>query len=118
MQQSRRTFLLRAEEIRSLKQHILERSGAPEPPSTYVAVSSLAWASIARATPAMLDATDAHLMVCTDCRSRLHPRAAQRHFFGACAKAGDLHGEAGVARAAAAIQREIFVFRQVIPGSQ
>ncbi|PAN23495.1 hypothetical protein PAHAL_4G096300 [Panicum hallii] len=119
MQQSRRTFLLRADEIRSLKQHILEQSGAgsrgepPKPPSTYVAVSSLAWASITRATPAMLDANDAHLMVSADCRSRLRPPLGDG-FFGTCVKAcyaragaGDLLGGAGVARAAAAIQRAI-----------
>ncbi|CAN6194619.1 unnamed protein product [Urochloa humidicola] len=58
VQQSVRTFLLRADEILSLKQHILDklrwttlnRGGEPcKPPSTYVAVSSLAWASIFRA---------------------------------------------------------------------
>ncbi|KAG2612592.1 anthocyanin 5-aromatic acyltransferase-like isoform X2 [Panicum virgatum] len=121
MEQSRRTFLLRAEEIRSLKQHILERSGAasrgngepPEPPSTYVAVTSLAWASVARATPAMLDADDAHLMVSADCRRRLRLPLGNG-FFGTCvkacyarARAGDLRGAAGVARAAAAIRRPI-----------
>ncbi|OEL22967.1 UDP-galactose/UDP-glucose transporter 3 [Dichanthelium oligosanthes] len=119
MQQSRRTFLLRADEIRSLKQQILAQSrvinrGEPcKPPSTYVAISSLAWASIARAKLTMLDADDAHLMVSADCRNRLRPPLGDG-FFGTCVKpcfarasAGDLRGEAGAARAAAAIQGAI-----------
>ncbi|TKW22591.1 hypothetical protein SEVIR_4G238900v4 [Setaria viridis] len=128
MKQSRRTFLLRADEIRSLKQHILEQSrainrGEPcKPPSTYVAVSSLAWASIARANLTMLDADDAHLMVSADCRNRLRPPLGDG-FFGTCVKAcfarvraGDLRGEAGVARAAAAIRDAIRVYLEELEG--
>jgi hypothetical protein len=120
MQQSRRTFLLRADEIRSLKQHILEQSrtvngGEPsKPPSTYVAISSLAWTSVVRAKLSIHDADDVQLMVSADCRNRLRPPLGDA-FFGTCVKpcfarasAGDLRrGEGGVARAAAAIQDAI-----------
>ncbi|KAL6859089.1 hypothetical protein ACP4OV_018091 [Aristida adscensionis] len=117
--QSRRTFVLRADEIRSLKQHIfLQQSGAvndgrrepPKPPTTYVAVTSLVWASIVRSKPALRDANDAHFMVSADCRRRARPPLGDG-FFGNCvipcwakARAGDLRGGAGIARAAAAIQ--------------
>ncbi|CAL5048463.1 unnamed protein product [Urochloa decumbens] len=121
VQQSTRTFLLRADEILSLKQHILEQSrtlnrgGEPRnPPSTYVAVTSLAWASIVRAKHlTMRDADDAHLVIGADCRNRLGPPLGDG-FFGNCVKAcyaragaGELRGEAGVARAAAAIRAAI-----------
>ncbi|KAG2656585.1 hypothetical protein PVAP13_1KG095500 [Panicum virgatum] len=120
LQQSRRTFVLRADEIRSLKQHMLEQSrelngGEPssKPPSAYVAIASLVWTSVVRATASTLDADDVHLMVSADCRNRLRPPLGDA-FFGTCvkpcfarARAGDLRGEAGVARAAAAIQDAI-----------
>jgi hypothetical protein len=131
MQQSRRTFLLRADEIRSLKQHILEQrsssssssavsGGEPssKPPSTYVAISSLAWASVVRATPSVHDADEVHFLVSADCRNRRRPPLGDA-FFGNCIKpcfarasAGDLRaaegeGEGGVARAAAVIQDAI-----------
>ncbi|KAJ1259740.1 hypothetical protein BS78_10G179200 [Paspalum vaginatum] len=116
LQQSRRTFVVRADEIRSLKQHILEQSravngGEPsKPPSAYVAVSSLVWTSVVRASASTRDADDVHLMVSADCRNRLRPPLGDA-FFGTCvkpcfarARARDLRGEPGVARAAAAIQ--------------
>ncbi|CAL5042120.1 unnamed protein product [Urochloa decumbens] len=122
VQQSTRTFLLRAGEILSLKQHILEQSrtlnnlgGEPRnPPSTYAAVTSLAWASIARAKHlTMRDADDAHLVISADCRNRLVSPLGDG-FFGNCVKAcyaragaGELRGEGGVARAAAAIRAAI-----------
>ncbi|CAN6177690.1 unnamed protein product [Urochloa humidicola] len=123
MRQITRTFLLRADEILSLKQRILEleqsrtldRGGEPcnKLPSTYVAVTSLAWASIARAKPSMVDADDAHLLISADCRNRLRQPLGDG-FFGNCVKgcyaragAGDLRGEAGVAAAAVAIRAAI-----------
>ncbi|RCV22523.1 hypothetical protein SETIT_4G227400v2 [Setaria italica] len=128
MQQSARTFLLRADEIWYLKQHILERSrrfnrGEPSrPPSTYVAISSLAWVSIARAKLTMLHTDDARPIVIADCRNRLRPPLGDG-FFGnsvkpcvAWASAGDLRGEAGVARAAAAIQDAIRVHLEELEG--
>ncbi|TKW19621.1 hypothetical protein SEVIR_4G032400v4 [Setaria viridis] len=118
-QQSRRTFVLSAGEIQSLKQHIHQgirtnTTGVEpsKPPSTYVAISSLAWTSIVRAKPAVRDADDAYFMVSADCRRRLRPPLGDG-FFGnailaifARASAGDLRGEggAGLARAAVAIQ--------------
>ncbi|CAN6163591.1 unnamed protein product [Urochloa humidicola] len=122
VQQSVRTFLLRADEIQSLKQHLLNEQsrtlnhgGEPcKPPSTYVAVSSLAWASIVRSKRTTIsDADEACLMVVADCRNRLHPPLGDG-FFGNCVKpcyaravAGDLRGEGGVAVAAAAIRGAI-----------
>ncbi|KAL6606614.1 hypothetical protein ACP70R_042267 [Stipagrostis hirtigluma subsp. patula] len=115
-EQSRRTFVLRADDVRSLKQHILEQSrvvndGEPsKPPTTYVAVSSLVWTSIVRAKPTLRDADDAHFMVSADCRRRVRPPLGDG-FFGNCvipcwarARAGDLRGGGALARAAAAIQ--------------
>ncbi|EEE65076.1 hypothetical protein OsJ_20111 [Oryza sativa Japonica Group] len=120
-QQRRRTFLLNAGEIESLKQRISESDAGREQLrnrlSTYVAISSLAWTSIVRAKS--LDAADkVYFMVSADCRRRLRP-PADKGYFGNCvttcvAKAisGDLSagsddGLAGLARAAAAIQRAI-----------
>ncbi|KAL6859042.1 hypothetical protein ACP4OV_018044 [Aristida adscensionis] len=130
--QSRRTFVLRAGEIRSLKQHILlQQSGAgavhggggepPKPPTTYVAVSSLVWTCIVRAKPALPDADDAHFMVSADCRRRARPPLGDG-FFGNCvipcwarARAGDLRGGAGAARAAAAIQGAVREYLEELP---
>uniref|UniRef100_A0A0E0A4Z2 Uncharacterized protein n=1 Tax=Oryza glumipatula TaxID=40148 RepID=A0A0E0A4Z2_9ORYZ len=120
-QQRRRTFLLNAGEIESLKQRISESDAGREQLrnrlSTYVAISSLAWTSIVRAKS--LDAAGkVYFMVSADCRRRLRP-PADEGYFGNCvttcvAKAisGDLSagsddGLAGLARAAAAIQRAI-----------
>uniref|UniRef100_A0A0E0L7Q5 RING-type domain-containing protein n=1 Tax=Oryza punctata TaxID=4537 RepID=A0A0E0L7Q5_ORYPU len=120
----RRTFLLRAGEIRSLKQRISESKAMAggehqlhHPPSTYVAISSLVWTSIVRAKS--LHAADddyVYFMVSADCRRRLRPPADESYFgncVGVCfarSSAGDLccdDDEAGLARAAAAIQTAI-----------
>ncbi|TVU09394.1 hypothetical protein EJB05_42866, partial [Eragrostis curvula] len=121
-QQSRRTFVLRAKEIQTLKQHILQQirvltgSEPSKPPSTYVAVTSLVWTSLVRAKPAQHDAEDAdfYFMVSADCRRRLRPQLGDG-FFGNCvtaffarARHSDLRdGVAGLARAASAIQDAI-----------
>jgi hypothetical protein len=117
-QQSRRTFVLSAGEIQYLKQRIHQGirvvTGAEpsKPPSTYVAISSLAWTSIVRAKPTVRDADDAYFMVTADCRPRLSPPLGDG-FFGnailpifARVSAVDLRDEggAGLARAAVAIQ--------------
>ncbi|EEC79980.1 hypothetical protein OsI_21615 [Oryza sativa Indica Group] len=121
-QQRRRTFLLSAGEIQSLKQRISESETGGEllhnRLSTYVAISSLAWTSIVRAKCGALDAAadDVYFMVSADCRRRLRP-PADEGYFGNCiaiaiarASAGELlddDGLAGLARAAAAIQAAI-----------
>ncbi|OEL23967.1 hypothetical protein BAE44_0015011 [Dichanthelium oligosanthes] len=118
-QQSRRTFVLCADEIQSLKQNIQQGirtvTGVEpsKPPTTYVAISSLVWTSIVDAKAAMRDADDAYFMVSSDCRHRLRPPLGDG-FFGNCilpffarARASDLRGEAGAARAAVAIQDAI-----------
>ncbi|CAN6191301.1 unnamed protein product [Urochloa humidicola] len=115
--QRRRTFVLSAGEIQSLKHHMHEGLRAlvgvepSKPPTTYVAVSALAWASIVRAKANPADDADAYFLISADCRRHLRPPLGDG-FFGnaivpliARVPAGDLRGEAaGVARAAAAIQ--------------
>ncbi|KAF0910753.1 hypothetical protein E2562_004739 [Oryza meyeriana var. granulata] len=116
-QQRRRTFLLGAREIQSLKQRISESKTSGEQLhnrlSTYVAITSLAWTSIVRAKS--LDADDdIYFMVSADCRRRLRP-PADEGYFGNCiaiaiakASAGELRDDGrGLAHAAAAIQTTI-----------
>ncbi|CAN6208771.1 unnamed protein product [Urochloa humidicola] len=123
--QRRRTFVLSAGEIQSLKQHIHQGLRAitgvepSKPPTTYVAISALAWTSIVRAkaksAATLADAADVYFMVSADCRRRLHPPLGDGFFGNAIvplftrARAGDLRGdgEAAAARAAAAIQGAI-----------
>ncbi|VAH71464.1 unnamed protein product [Triticum turgidum subsp. durum] len=112
-----RTFVLTADRIRSLKQLCILQNGTTgtQPPtSTYVAVSSLVWASLVRAKSTDEDhAEDAHFTVVADCRGRLRPPLGEG-YFGNCVRAcfarvniGDLCGEGGVALAARAIQERI-----------
>ncbi|CAL4968407.1 unnamed protein product [Urochloa decumbens] len=118
--QRRRTFLIRADQIQSVKQRIMAQSAAiGEPlekvPSTYVAVSSLVWTSIVRAK-ALIDHhgdDDCYFLVPVDCRRRLLPGDAGEGYFGNClslayakAAARDLTrpDDAGIAHAAAAIR--------------
>ncbi|RLN13175.1 anthocyanidin 3-O-glucoside 6' [Panicum miliaceum] len=116
----RRTFLIHAYEIQSVKQHIRAHSQTTgeQPgthPSTYLAVSSLVWTSIARAKSRDLAGGDAYFLVAVDYRRRLGPPIDER-YFGDCivpcvarAAARDLRdgGGAGLARAAAAIRDAI-----------
>ncbi|TVU12648.1 hypothetical protein EJB05_46299, partial [Eragrostis curvula] len=112
--QRRRTFLLSADEIQSLKRRIVAQTEAmggqlDTHPSTYVAVFSLMWMSIVRAK-SMHPADDAYFLVAVDFRRRVGLPVDNR-YFGNCvvpcvarAAAGDLCDDgAGLARAAAAI---------------
>ncbi|KAG2652105.1 anthocyanidin 3-O-glucoside 6''-O-acyltransferase-like [Panicum virgatum] len=116
----RRSFLIRADQIQSVKERIMAQSAAigeqlEKLPSTYVAVSSLVWTSIVRAKALDLDhgGGDAacYFLVPVDCRRRLLPDAGEG-YFGNClslsyakAAARDLaEPDAGVAHAAAAIR--------------
>ncbi|PUZ76407.1 hypothetical protein GQ55_1G288100 [Panicum hallii var. hallii] len=114
----RRSFLIRADQIQSVKERIMAQSVAigeqlEKLPSTYVAVSSLVWTSIVRAKA--LDhgegSGDAcYFLVPVDCRR--HLPGAGEGYFGNClslsyakAAARDLtKPDAGVAHAAAAIR--------------
>lgn len=118
-QQRRRTFLLSADQIQSLKLRISLQSSRDaatrlsKRASAYVAVSSLAWTCIVRAK-SMDHFDDAYLLVFADARRRLRPPLGEG-FFGNCVKpcyaranVGDLCGEeGGLACAAAAIQDAI-----------
>lgn len=116
--QRRRTYLLSADQVESLKQRIFQQSkianGQPsKPPSTYVAVSSLAWTCVVRAK-SLSHADDAFFMLTADCRRRLRP-PVDECFFGNCvtgcyarATVGDLCADAeGLSRAASAIENAI-----------
>ncbi|TVU12664.1 hypothetical protein EJB05_46315, partial [Eragrostis curvula] len=111
--QSRRSFLLRDDEIQFVKQQILAQSEAigeqlDTHPSTFVAVSSLLWTSIVRAK-SLDPAVDAYYLVPVDLRRRLVPPVDER-YFGNCvapcfarAAVRDLRDDgAGLAFAAAA----------------
>ncbi|CAL5057303.1 unnamed protein product [Urochloa decumbens] len=122
LSQRRRTFLIRADQIQSMKQRIMAQSAAiGEPlekvPSTYVAVSSLVWTSIVRAKALVDDhgggGAACYFLVPVDCRRRLLPGDAGEGYFGNClslayakAAARDLTrpDDAGIAHAAAAIR--------------
>ncbi|RLN11327.1 hypothetical protein C2845_PM09G02550 [Panicum miliaceum] len=125
--QGRRTYLLSASQIRSLKHRIsLHGKGtdgdtapaaAVTPPSTYAAVASLVWTSGVRAKNALSDAAaDAYLMFAADCRARLRPPLPAA-FFGNCAKScyaratvgalRDARGREALARAAAAVREAV-----------
>ncbi|CAD6342053.1 unnamed protein product [Miscanthus lutarioriparius] len=97
--QGRRTYLLSASQIRSLKQRISPQSNgnladgerAPpaavaKPPTTYAAVASLVWTSGVRAKNALSRTDDdAYLLFAADCRARLRPPMPAA-FFGNCVK--------------------------------
>ncbi|CAN6172468.1 unnamed protein product [Urochloa humidicola] len=113
----RRTFLISTNEIQTVKNHIRAQSQHPDTsPSTYLAVSSLIWTSIARAKSGDDDLAgdgDAYFLVTVDFRRRLGPPIDER-YFGDCvvpcvarAAVGSLRGAAGLACAAAAIRDAI-----------
>ncbi|KAF7106559.1 hypothetical protein CFC21_107279 [Triticum aestivum] len=127
--QSRRTYLLDAGQIQSLKRRIVQQRQAAgtdddnqPPPSTYVAVASLLWTSMARAKhPDDADnAGDdgAYLLFPADCRCRLRP-PLDPGFFGNCVKLcfaratasklgwRDNDDDGALAHAAGALQRAI-----------
>ncbi|KAE8811976.1 Anthocyanin 5-aromatic acyltransferase [Hordeum vulgare] len=97
--QSRRTYLLDAGQIQSLKRRIAQQRQSAgtdgenqPPPSTYVAVASLLWTSMARAKhpdPAANASDpsddDAYLLFPADCRRRMRP-PMDPGFFGNCVK--------------------------------
>ncbi|KAF7027182.1 hypothetical protein CFC21_039246 [Triticum aestivum] len=108
-QQILRTFVLTADRIRSLKQKCILQNGtagSQPPTSTYVAVSSLVWASLVRAKSTDEDhAEDAHFTVVA-CKDGLMLVTAEPGLQACFARVniGDLCGEGGVALAARAIQ--------------
>ncbi|CAL5050934.1 unnamed protein product [Urochloa decumbens] len=124
--QRRRTYVLSATQIRSLKHRIslhinganASTAAANPPTSTYAAVASLVWVSAVRAKNALTDAAaDTYLMFAADCRARLDPPLPAA-FFGNCAKScyaratvGELRdvvvGVKSLARAAAAVREVV-----------
>uniref|UniRef100_A0ACD5XW85 Uncharacterized protein n=1 Tax=Avena sativa TaxID=4498 RepID=A0ACD5XW85_AVESA len=121
--QSRRTYLVAADQILSLKRRISQAAAKDQPPPTsYVAIASVLWTSIARAakSPDQDDATDDddayYFLFPADCRRRLRP-PLDPAFFGNCVKfccaratTHDLcrhDADDALARAAAAVGRAI-----------
>nr|CAB3469479.1 unnamed protein product [Digitaria exilis] len=124
--QGRRTYLLSASQIQSLKHCISQHSDTipaavkPPPTSTYAAVASLVWTSAVHAKNSLNHAgDDAYLMFAADCRARLRPPLPTA-FFGNCVKScyaratvGELRGDGGtdgaaaLAHAAAAVREAV-----------
>jgi len=114
---TRRTFTLDAPRIARLKQRIVrlgEAHGAPlrRPPSSFVAVVSLAWTCAVRCRSFPVD-DDVFLFFLADARDRLDPPAGAE-YFGACLTcclvklpARELLAERALAAAAAAVQEAI-----------
>jgi len=118
-----RTFLLGADDIRTLKQHIdglVERSTSGEvmmannkkPVSTFVALSALSWAAFVRAK-GLAAGEDTYLVFQVDLRARLRPPVGAG-YIGNCvrgciasADAGELLGDMGLLRASRAIQAAV-----------
>uniref|UniRef100_A0ACD6A8T3 Uncharacterized protein n=1 Tax=Avena sativa TaxID=4498 RepID=A0ACD6A8T3_AVESA len=119
----RRTFTVTQTQISRLKQRVADdltrRAGASdvEPPSSFVAVAALSWASYIRSKhPVAISADhDVYVFFFVDCRGRrgFDPPVSQS-YFGSCltgclakAVARDLLGDDGVAAAAVAVQKEV-----------
>lgn len=119
----RRTFAVTELQISRLKQRIADdqtrRAGASdvEPPSSFVAVAALSWASYIRSKhPVAISADhDVYVFFFVDCRGRrgFDPPVSQS-YFGSCltgclakALARDLLADDGVAAAAVAVQKEV-----------
>ncbi|KAG8069635.1 hypothetical protein GUJ93_ZPchr0006g42957 [Zizania palustris] len=88
--QRRKTFLLRPNQIESLKQQIMlartsDVQGAMAAPTTYVAVLSLVWTSLVRAKFTSDTSGDAYFQFPADCRRRLRP-PVDDGYFGNCIK--------------------------------
>ncbi|WVZ87371.1 hypothetical protein U9M48_034012 [Paspalum notatum var. saurae] len=116
----RRTFTVDAQQVQRLKARISQQlgeaqeQGAPplrRPPSTFVAVTALAWTCFARCRPFPAD-DDMVLTLFADVRDRLDPPAGA-DYFGTCitmcvarlpAREVQLHAERALAAAAAALQ--------------
>ncbi|PUZ49127.1 hypothetical protein GQ55_7G300800 [Panicum hallii var. hallii] len=114
---TRRTFTLDAPRIARLKQRIVrlgDAHGAPlrRPPSSFVAVVSLAWSCAVRCRSVPAD-DDVFLCFFADARDRLDPPAGAE-YFGTCLTcclvklpARELRGERALAAAASAVQDAI-----------
>ncbi|KAF0897687.1 hypothetical protein E2562_000405 [Oryza meyeriana var. granulata] len=116
---SRRTFTVASAQIHRLKQRIAGALMASPLPSSFVALSALAWVSFVRSknsAGAIAADDEVYLFFFIDCRGR---RAAfdppvEDNFFGTCisgclavATARDLLSDDGLVTAAAAVQGEV-----------
>nr|CAD1826392.1 unnamed protein product [Ananas comosus var. bracteatus] len=111
---SRRTFVVTPERIEWLKQRITQGHVAPQqPPSTFVAVSALAWTAFVRSKSLDRAGGDAHLCFLADVRTRLDPPVDEGYFGNlikgcfATAPAGEFSGPDALPRASSAIQAAI-----------
>uniref|UniRef100_A0A453DSE4 Anthocyanin 5-aromatic acyltransferase n=1 Tax=Aegilops tauschii subsp. strangulata TaxID=200361 RepID=A0A453DSE4_AEGTS len=118
---ARRTFYLGADEIRSLRRRIDDLASAeaggdapkPKPVSTFVALAALSWTAFVR-SKGLAAGDDTYLAFLADLRSRLDPCVSEAYLgncvracLASCADAADLLGQAGILRAARAVQAAV-----------
>lgn len=114
----RRTFVLNAPSVRSLKQraarHNTSNSTSARPPSTFSAISAHVWACIVRSSKSFEPDTPTVLVVPMDCRARLNPPIIDQDYFGNCIRpvfatttAGELIGVDGLVNACTALGMSI-----------
>uniref|UniRef100_A0ACD5ZZ96 Uncharacterized protein n=1 Tax=Avena sativa TaxID=4498 RepID=A0ACD5ZZ96_AVESA len=118
---ARRTFYLGTDNIKSLRRRIDDLASAeggdapskPKPVSTFVALAALSWTAFVRSKE-LGAGDDTYLMFLADLRTRLDPPVSEAYFgncvracMATCADASELLGEAGILRAARAVQASV-----------
>ncbi|XP_051136309.1 phenolic glucoside malonyltransferase 1-like [Andrographis paniculata] len=101
----RRTFVLTNDQIKKLKQYIVETRPCLTHVTSFTVTCGLVWTSLARAEP-IADDEPEYMVFTADCRRRLNPPLPEA-YFGNCLSMllaetshGSLKGEAGLATAA------------------
>lgn len=125
---ARRTFYLDTDDIKSLRRRIDDLASAQaetaggghdaasskaKPVSTFVALAALSWTAFVR-SKGLGAGDDTYLMFLADLRTRLDPPVSDAYLgncvrvcMASCADASDLLGEAGILRAARAVQEAV-----------
>uniref|UniRef100_A0ACD6AFP1 Uncharacterized protein n=1 Tax=Avena sativa TaxID=4498 RepID=A0ACD6AFP1_AVESA len=123
---ARRTFYLGTDDIKSLRRRIDDLASAeagsgddapsqpkPKPVSTFVALAALSWTAFVR-SKGLGAGDDTYLMFLADLRTRLDPPVSEAYFgncvracMATCTDASELLGEAGILRAARAVQAAV-----------
>jgi hypothetical protein len=116
---ARRTFFLGTDDIKSLRRRIDDLASAeaggskPKPVSTFVALAALSWTAFVR-SKGLGAGDDTYLMFLADLRTRLDPPVSEAYLgncvracMASCADASELLGEAGILRAARAVQAAV-----------
>ncbi|XBI25141.1 hypothetical protein VPH35_050120 [Triticum aestivum] len=121
---ARRTFYLGTDDIQSLRRRIDDLASAEaaaaggdapklKPVSTFVALAALSWTAFVR-SKGLGAGDDTYLVFLADLRSRLDPHVSEAYLgncvracLASCADAADLLGQAGILRAARAVQAAV-----------